>query len=124
MFLFEQLYVKLQPYTTLTSQNRSTYQHLYQTEANPGGYLIEGKVYKVLALNDRGGGTWQALLATERGRFQWVDFEILLNGQAELVSEKLETPADTPANDESTETNEETPKEAPKRGRPPKASQD
>jgi hypothetical protein len=77
MFIFEKLFVEFVPFDQLTSQEKSAWHNFYITDTNPGGLYKVGKTYSVLGINDRGSGTWQCLIASERNTFNWIPLEIL-----------------------------------------------
>lgn len=77
MIVFQQMYVKLRPFESLSKSNKITYQQYYQTPGNPSGSLNEGFVYPVLAINDRKNLDWQVLVINNRNEYAWLDFELL-----------------------------------------------
>jgi hypothetical protein len=75
--LLKDFEITLKPLSQLTLQEKSSYANWYRTEINPGGLLSEGKKYKILGVNDRSGGDWSFLVATDLNTFLWVPFEIV-----------------------------------------------
>lgn len=110
MFIFEKLYVEFVPFDQLTSQEKSAWQNFYITDTNPGGLYKVGKVYPVLGINDRGSGTWQCLIASERKTFNWIPLEILrYSTPAEAASKSTASPTENSPHPIQPEAKDATP---------------
>lgn len=101
MFIFEKLFVEFVPFEQLTTQEKSAWHNFYITETNPGGLYKVGKTYSVLGINDRGSGTWQCLIASERRTFNWIPLEILRYQSSQSTFESKETEKPLPTHPEA-----------------------
>jgi hypothetical protein len=76
MVLLKHFQVSLRPIASLNIQETQTYGSLYRRDINPGGPLLEGKTYDILAISERSGGDWSFLIANEYNGFNWVPMDL------------------------------------------------